>query len=151
MSRTPGPYRMKEFVPRWRSRRCNVRAQSGSGGCSPRLGRGGGESLGPRPIETLEVGLLDREVEGEDREMKERRREQPRQGPGDQRPAVRLEITDGVHRVLEELVWTGEDDTVETGGREEIVPVVGVAAEGIGGPHLDRDAHRDERGADDDH
>src|SRR6267378_11058 len=151
MSRTPGPYRMKEFVPRWRRRRCNVRAQSGRGGCSPRLSSGGGESLEPRPIEALEVGLLDREVEGEDREMDERRREQPRQGSGDERPAVRLEITDRVHRVLEELVRAGEDDAVETGGREEIVPVIGVTAEGVGGPHLDRVAHRDERGADDDH
>src|SRR5882672_59845 len=107
MSRTPGPYKMKEFVPRWRRRRCNVRAQSGRGGCSSRLE--------PGPIEALEVGLLDREVEGEDREMDEPRRERPRQWSGDERPVVRLEITDRVHGVLEGLVRAGEDDAVETG------------------------------------
>src|SRR5439155_15633564 len=61
----------------------------------------------------------------------------------------RLQITDGVHRILQDPVGPGEFDRhVGAGRREKVVPVIRPAAQRGSGPDLHRDAHDHQRPAD---
>src|SRR6266853_1130058 len=101
-----------------------------------------------RPVgQQLEVRLLHQEIEGQNRDLVEGRGQQPQPGAAHQRQAVRRQVADGIHRILEEAIGAGRTGRARRVGSEEVVPVVARYAQLARRPHLDPASHHNEQDA----
>src|SRR6266576_1273045 len=103
-----------------------------------------------RAMQALEVRFLDEKVECEDRSLGESRGDQSREGLEDQRESIRRQVADGVHRARNETVRSGPNRTDRPFRIEEVVPVVGVTAQGARGPEFGREPDHDKHCPNDD-
>src|SRR6266851_2963289 len=101
-----------------------------------------------RPVgQQVEVRLLHPKIEGQNRDLVEGRGQQPQPGAAHQRQAVRRQVADCIHGILEEAIGAGRTGRARRVGSEEVVPVVARYAQLGGRPQLDRASHHNEQDA----